>query len=144
MTLFPLIEAPAQTSQAAAGVLPLYREVAWDFDRDRPIWRGGSPKWLTGAQAVATWAWNALKTIRGQTALFTLDYGNELQALTGRAFSQEVKESEAVRYGRECLSVNPYISGVRQIAVDFSGARLSISCAVDTIYGEVKVDVSGL
>ena len=49
-----------------------------------------------------------------------------------------------MRYVRECLSVNPYITGVRQIAVDFSGARLSLSCAVDTIYGEVKVDVSGL
>ena len=109
-----------------------------------PSGGAAAPSGSPGPRRWQPWAWNALKTIRGQTALFTLDYGNELQALTGRAFSQEVKESEAVRYVRECLSVNPYITGVRQIAVDFSGARLSISCAVDTIYGEVKVDVSGL
>ena len=36
------------------------------------------------------------------------------------------------------------LDGVDSVAVDFSGARLSISCAVDTIYGEVKVDVAGL
>lgn len=141
MTLFPLISAPAQTGQGAAQVLPLYREIAWDFEADRPKWRGGSPVWVTGTEAVATWAWNALHTERGMWDLWTRDYGCELQALTGKPFSTAVKESEAARYVRECLMVNPYITGVRQIAVSFEGSRLSLQCAVDTIYGEVALDV---
>lgn len=144
MTLFPLIEAPAADSQASSGVLPLYREVAWDFDEDRPIWRGGNPKWVTGAQAVATWAWNALHYVRCSRDIFSWDYGDEVQALTGRPFTQGVKESEAVRYIQECLLVNPYITDVRQISVEFSAATLSIRCTVDTIYGEVDVNAVGL
>ena len=144
MTLFPLIEAPASNTPEQAGVLPLYREIAWDFETDRPRWRNGSPVWVTGAQAVATWVWNALHAVRGHLDLFTWAYGCELQELTGRPYTAQVKESEAARYVRECLEVNPYITDVRQISVDFSGATLSLSCAVNTIYGEVNVDVSGL
>lgn len=55
-----------------------------------------------------------------------------------------MKESEAVRYVRDCLTVNPYITDVRQISVDFSGSTIAICCAVDTIYGEVEVNATGL
>lgn len=145
MTLFPLIEAPAASDgPSASGVLPLYREIAWDFENDVPIWRGGSPKWVTGAQAVAVWVWNTLHYIRGSLDIFSWDWGNEVQNLTGRPFTQGVKESEAVRYVQECLLVNPYITDVEQISVDFADATLSIQCAVDTIYGEVTVDAPGL
>ena len=49
-----------------------------------------------------------------------------------------------MRYVRDCLMINPYITDVRQIAVEFGGSTLSIRCAVDTIYGEVQVDAAGL
>ena len=144
MTLFPLIEAPAgEAGQAAAGMLPLCREVAWDFAADRPRWRNGSPVWVTGAEAVATWVWNTLHYVRASLELFSWNWGSELQSLTGRTFSQAVKESEAVRYVRDCLMINPYITDVRQIAVEFGGSTLSIRCAVDTIYGEVQVNAAG-
>ncbi len=139
MTLFPLINAPDEAGQAS-GVLPLYREIAWDFETDRPRWRNGSPIWVTGAQAVATWAWNALHTVRGHLVLFTRSYGCELQELTGRPYTSEVKEAEAVRYVRECLQENPYISDVRQVEAHFSGSALSLHCVINTIYGEVSVD----
>lgn len=142
MTLFPLIQAPGEGSQSSP-VLPLYREVAWDFDSDQPKWRNGNPVWVTGAEAVTTWVWNTLHYVRTSLDIFSWDWGNELQLLTGRPFSQTVKESEAVRYVRDCLTVNPYITDVRQISVDFSGSTISICCAVDTIYGEVEVKADG-
>ena len=55
-----------------------------------------------------------------------------------------MKESEAARYIRDCLVVNLYITDVQQVSVDFSGSTLSIRCAVQTIYGEVSVDVPEL
>lgn len=141
MTLFPLIEAPAEEAGQSSAVLPLYREIAWDFEQDRPIWKNGAPQWVTGAQAVATWVWNTLHYVRASLDLFSWSWGNELQALTGRPFSQAVKESEAARYIRDCLVVNPYITDVQQVSVGFSGSTLSIRCAVQTIYGEVSMDV---
>lgn len=144
MALFPLIDAPAEAAGGTTAVLPLYREAAWDFEQDKPVWQGGSPKWVTGAQAVATWVWNTLHTVRCALDIFSWDWGNEIQNLTGRPFTQGVKESEAVRYVQECLLINPYITDVRQIDVTFHDATLSIRCAVDTIYGEVQIDAPGL
>ena len=144
MTLFPLIETPAEGAGQTAAVLPLYREAAWDFETDQPVWQGGSPKWVTGAQAVAVWIWNTLHYVRCSLDIFSWNWGNEIQNLTGRPFTQGVKESEAVRYVQECLLVNPYITEVRQISVTFREATLAICCAVDTIYGEVKIDAAGL
>ena len=144
MTLLPLIEAPAAEAGQSSGVLPLYREIAWDFEADRPRWRNGNPVWVTGAEAVSTWVWNTLHYIRASLDIFSWDWGNELQNLTGRPFSQAVKESEAVRYIQDCLSINPYITDVRQISVDSGGSTLSIRCVVNTIYGEVDVNAAGL
>ena len=90
---------------------------------------------MTGGQAVATWVWNTLHYIRCSLDIFSWDWGNDVQNLTGKPFTQGVKESEAVRYIQECLLVNPYITDVRQISVSFTESTLSIRCAVDTIYG---------
>ena len=59
----------------------------------------------------------------------------------GRPFTDQVKESEAVRYVREALKPNPYIKDVRQVDVTFRDTTLTISCTVTTIYGEVQVHV---
>ena len=69
-SLFPLIAAPAQDSSGAAAALPLYREVAWDFEADLPIWRRGSPYWVTGREAVTTWIYNTIKTARREVDIF--------------------------------------------------------------------------
>ena len=43
MTLFPLIEAPAEDGgQDASGVLPLYREAAWDLQMMCPSGGAGA------------------------------------------------------------------------------------------------------
>lgn len=142
MTLFPLLQAPEEERSSPTD--RLYREVDWDMKNNRPIWVRGSPKWVTGARAVAAWAANALYTERDSKDIFTQDYGLELRALAGKPFTEMVKQSEAIRYVQECLMVNPYITQVRQIDVDFTGSSLTLRCAIDTIYGEVEMDVDGL
>ena len=144
-SLFPLISAPAdETAQAQSPTAAMYREVAWDHANNRPLWRGGSPVWVTGAEAVASWVASTLHTERRGRELVGADYGLELRELAGRGYTEAVKQSEAIRYVRECLEINPYITAVRQISVDFSGTLLTVQCIVDTIYGEVSVDVAGL
>ena len=137
--IFPSIQPEAEAPAREA--LPLCREIAWDFDRGVPVFSGGRPVEVTGAEAVKVWMWKALKTARFRHDIYTWDYGCELDSLTGRPFTPQVKESEAVRYVREALGTNPYIKEVRQVDVSFSDGGLAIRCAVATIYGEVTVHV---
>lgn len=120
--------------------MPLFREPAWDLKRNVPIWRGGEPVYVTGASAVLVWAWNTLHTERGLHDVYTRDYGLGIRELTGRAYTKDVRQSEAVRYVREALLVNPYITAVEAVSVDFSGSELTVSCRIRSIYGEVNVD----
>lgn len=139
MALFPLIELP-QTTGTKGQRMPLFREVAWDFKENRPIWRGGEPVYITGGPAVLVWAWNALHNPRGLHDVFTRDYGLGIQELEGKPYSEEIRRSEAIRYVRQALEVNPYIVQVDAIAVDFSGSVLSLTCQLQTIYGEVEIN----
>lgn len=136
MSLFPLIDAP-DTGNAQS--LPPAREVAWDFVLDQPIWRSGSPLYVTGADAVLVWAWNCIHTERFAHDVFTADYGQDLAGLIGQPYGDEVRQSEAIRKIREALMINPYITAVDQINASLKGSVLQISFNLTTIYGEVSV-----
>ena len=135
--LFPIIQPEAEPTVQEQ--LPLCREVAWDFARGIPVYAGGRPVEVTGVEAGKVWIWKALKTARFHHDIYTWDYGCEAESLIGKAFTAQVKESEAVRYVREALAPNPYITDVRQVDVSFQGTKLTISCQVSTIYGEAEV-----
>ena len=140
MSLFPLISGPDTWELAAAEGLPLYREVDWNFQTNKPVWRGGNPVFVTGARAVLVWAWNALHTMRFDHDVFSTDYGLDGYSLLGQAYSEEVRESEAIRVVKETLQVNPYITNVSQVSVSFEGSVLYLSFKLTTIYGEVTID----
>lgn len=137
--LFPIVQPEAGTP--ASKTLPLCREIAWDFTAGIPLYSGGRPVEAIGAEAVKVWVWKALMTARRRYDIYTWDYGCEVESLIGRGFSSQVKESEAVRYVREALAPNPYITQVLQTEVSFSGTMISIQCQVMTIYGEVQINV---
>jgi len=138
MNLFPIVQPIIADVPRTAG---LYVETAWDFEKNAPIYRNGSPVLVTGAPAVLVWAWNALQTPRFIYEIFTYDYGNEIENLVGKPFADELKRSEAPRFVRECLSINPYITDVKDITVEFEGEHLSVSCMIVTVYGEVSLNV---
>lgn len=138
-SLFPIIQPENETS--TSNQLPLCKEVAWDYEKGTPIFSGGNPVVVTGAEAVKVWVWKTLKTVRYRHDIYTWDYGCEVESLIGQAFTSDVKQSEAIRFVREALEPNPYITSVRQTSVDFIGSKLTITCIVDTVYGEVEVSV---
>lgn len=41
MSLFPLIAQPDTGELLSASGMPLYREVDWNFQTNKPVWRGG-------------------------------------------------------------------------------------------------------
>lgn len=140
MSLFPLIDAPDTGQLPTNGSLPLCREVDWNFETNRPVWRGGQPVFVTGARAVLVWAWNALHTQRFAHDVFSANYGQDISQLIGRPYSDGVRQSEAIRIVRDTLLVNPYITAVEQIEVAFEGSTLHLTARLKTIYGEETID----
>ena len=138
MSLFPIIQPRAAAASQNTG---LYKEIAWDFAKNMPIYKNGSPVMVTGKDAVLVWAWHALSTPRYEYEIHTWNYGNEIKGLIGKPFTDELKQSEAIRYIKECLMTNPYITEVKDVLVSFDSDRLEISCGIVTIYGEVTLDV---
>ena len=138
-TLFPAIQ-PETIQQE--NTLPLCREIAWDFENNAPIFRDGKPMECTGLEAVKVWIWKALHTDRYRYEAYTWDYGNELETLIGSDFSDELKQSEAIRYVKEALEICPYSERVEQVKVSFEDSTFTISVKVQTIYGEVEMDAN--
>lgn len=136
-TLFPAIQ-PEPIQQEIP--LPLCKEIAWDFENNVPIFRDGKPVECTGLEAVKVWIWKALHTDRYRYEAYTWEYGNELEDLIGSDFSDELKQSEAIRYVKEALEICPYIERVEQVKVNFEDSTFTISVKVQTIYGEVEID----
>ena len=136
MSLFPMIQ-PAADESGEAGTLPLAQEVEWDYKNDVPVFRRGEPVIVTGKEAVKVWIWNAIHTERYRYEIYSWAYGSEFHSLIGQAYTPNLKTAEAPRYLRECLLINPYITAVTHIAVEFSQARLTVQGTAVTIYGEV-------
>lgn len=136
--LFPIIQPQeAETDNN----LPLYREAAWDFDKGEPIFRGGNPVYVTGAEAVKVWCWKALMTPRTRYEIYSWNFGSELESLIGQNYSEELKRAEAARYVREALEINPYITDISNISVSFANGKLLIEATIQTVYGEVDINV---
>ncbi len=137
MSIFPMIS-PKASQGAQAQALPLCKEVAWDFEQDVPVFRQGEPVVVTGKEALKVWIWRAIRTPRFRYEIYTWAYGSEFESLLGQAYTDAVKTAEAPRYLRECLLINPYITAVKNIAVSFEGAKLTVAGTAVTIYGEVE------
>lgn len=136
MSLFPMLGSSVpQPSQT----LTLYREIMSDPDTGLPVWKNGKPVEVEGAAAVRLWAMTALRTMRYHHAIYSGQFGSELSTLMGQGRSSDIKTAEAPRMVREALLVNPYVSEVSDIVVDFADDELQISATLKTIYGEVRV-----
>lgn len=138
MTLFPMFGVQAGAQEAA---LPLYTDVAMDYDRGEPRWESGNPVMVTGLEAVKSWAWRAIATERYRWPIFTWSYGCELKTLVGQPYLAETKRSEAARYVREALLVSPYITGVTVREVSFEGSTLHLDVEFTSVYGKERLYV---
>ncbi|KNF07176.1 protein of unknown function DUF2634 [Gottschalkia purinilytica] len=140
MSIFPFIEPPTEIVTKSQE-LPLFREYAWDFEKNIPLISDGKLKELEGNEALKVWIYKTLKTERYRYLGYSWDYGHELDNIIGSTFSKKAQESEAKRYIQEALSINPYIKGVSDIVVKFEEDKLYIELTIQTIYGEVDIVV---
>ena len=139
MSLFPFISGADEVK--VDNSFPLYKEVAWDFEKDTPIIQSGDFKIIKGNDAIKVWAYKALLTPRYNYSIYSWDYGSELMDLVGKAYTQSLTKEEAKRYIKEALLINPYILEVNVIDTSFSNGILSADIKIVTIYGESEVTI---
>ncbi|WP_394869652.1 DUF2634 domain-containing protein [Clostridioides difficile] len=139
--IFPFIGVPADYETPKIKELDLFREVAWNFEKDEPIIENGDFKVVEGNEAIKVWVYKCIKTNRYEHEIHSWDYGTELSELIGQKYSKGLTESEASRYIKEALLVNPYILDVNISNTRFTDDLLSVDIQISTIYGEVEVNV---
>ncbi|MBQ2924919.1 MAG: DUF2634 domain-containing protein [Anaerotignum sp.] len=139
MSLFPFFGDNA-VETANTESLPLYREVAWDFEQNIPIVEKGDFKIVEGNEAIRTWVYKTMKTERFRYEIYSWNYGSELDSLIGQSYSPNLTKAESIRYIKEALLVNPYIRTVSNVTVTFDRGHLFIEAKLETVYGETEVN----
>lgn len=96
---------------------------------------------LTGVDAIKQWVKIMLSVDRYKYTQYSWDYGCELDELIGQGYDEEYIESEALRMIEEALSINEDITGISDFKCQFDKDKLIASFRLETIYGEVDIDV---
>nr|DAZ29360.1 MAG TPA: Protein of unknown function (DUF2634) [Caudoviricetes sp.] len=143
MSIFPFmnIEDIEVNIENNSDELPMYYEVGWNYLKDEPLIKNNEFVIVEGNEAIKVWIYKAIKTVRYQHPIYSWDYGCEIDNLIGQKYTKGLTKSEAERYIKEAILINPYITDVKIIDINFNTDILSVSIQVNTIYGEVSVDV---
>lgn len=142
MGLFPFINSEKVLDSVKNDDLPLYREVAWDYEIDEPIIENGDFKIVEGKEAIKVWVYKALLTSRYVYSIYSWDYGSEIIELIGKRYTNALTKEECKRYIREALLINPYIKEVTITDIDLIDPKLTVNIKIDTIYGDEEVNVN--
>lgn len=141
MDLFELLEKEKEVSQD--NNLPLFTEMAIDFNTGEIIEENGEIKKLTGKEALNVWVWKALKTERNRYKAYSSSFGNDLTKEIGYVYDRTVKEQLIINEIIECLKVNPYITNVYNFELNYDeeNVRLDVKFYIDSIYGTATQEV---
>lgn len=129
--------------------LPLFKEMAIDFETGEPIIKNNEIVALEGSEALKVWIWRALKTERYKYKVYSNNYGNELKEQLGTIYDKTIKDAILENEIRECLGVNPYITRLHSFSIETPEGMQHpyIYFSIDTVYGTIEnmgVDVIGL
>lgn len=129
--------------------LPLFKEMAIDFETGEPIVKNNEIVTLEGSEALKVWIWRALKTERYKYKAYSNNYGNELKEQLGTIYDKTIKDAILENEIRECLGVNPYIIRLHSFSIETPEGMQHpyIYFSVDTVYGTIEnmgVDIIGL
>ena len=142
MSLYPFINPTIYTPTSSNKPLKLYKEYAWDYKNNQPLIENKEFKIVYKNEAIKVWIYHSIKTFRYAYSIYTDDFGTELDKLLGQQYTKGVICSEANRYIREALLINPYIKEVQNLSTTFNTDILNINIKVITIYGEMEVKFS--
>lgn len=133
MSLFPFIDDQLELVDEEIETI---REYELDFTTGKL-----TGKIVEGVNALAVWAYLALKVRRYNYIIYSWYYGEEYTNLIGYTYSEDYLNSEVKRYIEECLKENKHIKGIDKLTVNHVNDKLNISFRLLTDVGEVEMNV---
>lgn len=122
--------------------LPMYREWAFDFEKEELKTKHGKYYLVEGNEALKIWIYKALKTERYIFVAYTKNYGSEVSTLIGIVEDEDILFSEISRYIEESLLVNPYIVSVGDFSFSHpKGGEINVKFSVSTVYGDMEEEM---
>lgn len=101
-----------------------------------------SGKIVEGYDAILVWVWLALHTPRYRYYIYSEDYGQEYEDLIGKSYSEELTQSELERMTEECLTENPYITGIENFSSTKDEEKITLSFSLITTLGDGEVSTN--
>lgn len=115
---------------------------SWKFDFDKgdfiisPI---GQMKKLNELDSYIEWCYKTLQTPRYRYVIYSRNYGNELDVLIGKDYTNKAIESEIKRMVTESLMINIYTKSVDNFAYKWDKDSVYYTFEVTTTLGETSI-----
>ncbi|MCM1561962.1 MAG: DUF2634 domain-containing protein [Butyrivibrio sp.] len=134
-SIFPFtIQDPVREAEAEDS-LTVFKELAYDYENNCLLRRGGKPYLIEKDEALKVWIYKALKTKRFAWQAYSHTYGTEMDNVIGVSNDPKIIDSEIKRYIIETLMVNPYIQELSDFSFEHELSAVTASYTVTTIYG---------
>lgn len=134
MSVFPFtVDVPELDDRSEE--LPVFRELAYDYENNRLYRRGGRPYLVEKDEALQIWIYKALKTRRFVWQAYTHTYGSEVEDVIGISNDPDIIDSEIKRYITETLMVNPYLQELSDFQFEHEKDIVTVKFLVTTVYG---------
>ncbi|GEM_PF-63855 len=115
----------------------MYREVAWDYENNKPLISNGDFVIIEGLEAVKTWCWKALHTERYKHLIYTWDYAIDIEQFVKKSYNSLTKV-EIIREITEGLMQNKYVVGVDNFNITTEKRKVFVEFNINTVYGAVE------
>lgn len=137
----PFVTGPT-ASDITSNNLPVFKEFAWDFERDRFLYNAdGSHKIVEKNEAIKVWVMHALRVERYRYLAYFDDYGIELEPFVGTGPNDKERSSELFQYIKEGMLVNPYIVDVIALSTELDHKKITMTLNLETVYGSTSVRI---
>jgi len=143
MSLLPsFMQAAAEAALADEAVmetveLPYPKEYEMDFETGMLTGHV-----VSGIEAIKVWIWCALHTQRFRYAIYSWDYGADVEQYFGQAVTDEFLNTDYHDEVEETLTISPYITGIDNFSAYMDGSVLHAEFLVRTIYGDTEVSIN--
>lgn len=115
--------------------LPVFRELAYNYEKNCLLRRGGKPYLVEKDDALQIWIYKALRTKRFVWQAYTHTYGSEIENVIGLSNDPDIIDSEIRRYITETLMVNPYLQELSDFTFKHEKDFVTVAFTVTTVYG---------
>lgn len=94
---------------------------------------------VSGREAIKAWIWKALMTERFRYAIYSWNYGSEVDSYIGRYLTEEYRKTDIRLALEDALLINENITEIQNYKAEVKKDALYLSFTAVTKFGEISV-----